>query len=162
MTQYMKEKSGADSRVEFQSGTTKKVIKPKLRPKSIGKPYTNQPIRKPAFADSKIADAVKRTKKSQGLELKKGVVTKRKGSGQGTLRIIDPTKDELTPAQKTMKKRPFRKKGGTTKEDLNPTTKKKPSFTFRSPSGQKFGKSGEYKVPRKTPKHLDKKKKLKT
>ena len=76
--------------------------------------------------------------------------------------MIDPTKDELTPAQKTMKKRPFRKKGGTTKEDLNPTTKKKPSFTFRSPSGQKFGKSGEYKVPRKTPKHLDKKKKLKT
>ena len=148
MTQYMKEKSGADSRVEFQSGTTKKVIKPKLRPKSIRKSYTNQPIRKPAF--------------TEGLELKKGVVTKRKGSGQGTLRIIDPTKDELTPAQKTMKKRPFRKKGGTTKEDLNPTTKKKPSFTFRSPSGQQYGRSGEYKVPRKTPRHLDKKKKLKT
>ena len=155
-------RTGKDTKVEFVDKTRKKVLKPKLRPKSIGKNYTNQPIRKPAFADNKIADAVKRTKKSQGLELKKGVVTKRKSSGQGTLRIIDPTKDELTPAQKTMKKRPFRKKGGTTKEDLNPTTKKKPSFTFRSPSGQQYGRSGEYKVPRKTPRHLDKKKKLKT
>ena len=92
----MKDKKGRDTQVEFQSGATKKkrlATTPTPRPKGIGKNYANQPIRKPAFADNKIADAVKRTKKSQGLELKKGVVTKRKGSGQGTLRIIDPTKD---------------------------------------------------------------------
>lgn len=156
-------KTGKDTKVEFIDKTRKKRLAttPKPRPKSIGKPYTNQPIRKPAFADNKIADAVRQTKKRKDLKLEKGLVTKRKGSGQGTLRIIDPTKDELTPAQKTMKKRPFRKKGGTTKEDLNPTTKKKQSRSYTTPSGHKFG-SGEYKVPRKTPKHLDKKKKLKT
>ncbi len=163
MTQYMKEtNSGKDSKVEFIDKTKKKKTQPlvpKSRPKGIGKVYSNQPIRKPAWADDKVAKAVKRTKK-QGLELKKGLVTKRRGSGEGTLRVIDPTKDELTPAEKTMKQRPYRKKGGTTKEDLNPTTKKEPSRTYTTPSGHKFG-SGEYKVPRKPPAHLDKKKKLK-
>ena len=64
--QYMKERSGKDSNVEFQSGTTKKVAKPKPRPKVISKlgdftgrapskDYTNQPIRKPMQADRKLA-----------------------------------------------------------------------------------------------------------
>ena len=52
----MKERSGADSNVEFQSGTTKKVVKPTPRPKSIGKVYTNQPIRKPMTSEHKKAD----------------------------------------------------------------------------------------------------------
>ena len=168
MTQYMRDKKGKDTQVEFQGDKTSKIPTklPKSRPvvakpkKGVGKVYSNQPIRKPAWADDKVAKAVKRTKK-QGLELKKGLVTKRRGSGEGTLRVIDPTKDELTPAEKTMKKRPYRKKGGTTKEDLNPTTKKEPLRTYTTPSGHKFG-SGEYKVSRKTPKYLDKKKKLKT
>ena len=90
MTQYMKEKSGADSRVEFQSGTTKKVIKPKPRPKSIGKPYTNQPIRKPAFADSKIADAVKRTKKSKTKTTTKQQTKIIKPKGTGTATVYNP------------------------------------------------------------------------
>ena len=65
----MKERSGKDSNVEFQSGTTKKstpVAKPKPRPKvttklgdftgrAPSKDYTNQPIRKPMQADRKLA-----------------------------------------------------------------------------------------------------------
>ena len=51
----MKERSGKDSNVEFQSGTTKKstpVAKPKLRPKSVGKVYVNPP-RKPNTIENK-------------------------------------------------------------------------------------------------------------
>ena len=57
----MKERSGKDSNVEFQSGATK-VPKPKLRPKSIkepdfrgvDKPYSNPP-RKPMMSEQKKA-----------------------------------------------------------------------------------------------------------
>ena len=55
MKQYMKEKSGKDSNVEFQSGATKKsasVAKPKPRPKSVGKVYVNPP-RKPDIIENK-------------------------------------------------------------------------------------------------------------
>ena len=55
MKQYMKERSGKDSNVEFQSGATKKsapVAKPKLRPKSVGKVYVNPP-RKPNTIENK-------------------------------------------------------------------------------------------------------------
>ena len=56
MTQYMKERSGKDSNVEFQSGATKKpkpsVVKPKLRPKSVAKVYVNPP-RKPDTTENK-------------------------------------------------------------------------------------------------------------
>ena len=51
--QYMKERSGKDSNVEFQSGTTKKstpIAKPKPRPKNVGKQYSNPP-RKVVFFD---------------------------------------------------------------------------------------------------------------
>ena len=45
----MKERSGKDSKVEFQSGATKKsapVATPRPRPKSVGKTYTNPPVNK--------------------------------------------------------------------------------------------------------------------
>ena len=48
----MKERSGKDSNVEFQSGATKKVAKPTPRPKSIGKVYVNPP-RKPDTTENK-------------------------------------------------------------------------------------------------------------
>ena len=54
MTQYMRERSGAKSNVEFDSGATK-VSKPKSRPKSIGKVYVNPP-RKPVMTEHKKAD----------------------------------------------------------------------------------------------------------
>tara|TARA_Y100000593_G_scaffold57790_1_gene107434 strand:- start:555 stop:1043 length:489 start_codon:yes stop_codon:yes gene_type:complete len=115
----MKDKKGRDTQVEFQGDKTSKGLAklPKSRPKGIGKVYSNQPIRKPtwaeirkpAWADSKVADAVKRTKKSQSLELKKGIVTKRKGSGEGTLKIINP-EDELKKEEKRKKLREEKKK----------------------------------------------------
>ena len=45
----MKERSGKDSNVEFQSDATKKsapVATPRPRPKSAGKTYTNPPVNK--------------------------------------------------------------------------------------------------------------------
>ena len=93
----MKDKKGRDTQVEFQSDATKKkrlATTPKPRPKGIGKNYANQPIRKPAFADNKVADAVKRTKKykkeTEGLSIKNGQVT-RKGATNYTLRLLDPS-----------------------------------------------------------------------
>ena len=156
----MKDKKGKDTQVEFQSGTTKKkrlATTPKPRPKGIGKNYANQPIRKPAFADNKVADAARRTNRAkregEGLVKKGSEITRRKGADRYTLRVIDPTpKKKKTPAEKTFEKRPFKKKGpGEIKPKLRelpgpPKPKKKP-FSFRSPSGQDFGKDGVYRGP---------------
>ena len=63
-----KDKKGRDTQVEIQSGATKKkrlATTPKPRPKSIGKPYTNLPLRKPQFADDLVADAVRRTNRAK-------------------------------------------------------------------------------------------------
>ena len=88
------------------------------------------------------------------LNFKKGSeITRRKGADRYTLRVIDPTpKKKKTPAEKTFEKRPFKKKGpGEIKPKLRelpgpPKPKKKP-FSFRSPSGQDFGKDGVYRRP---------------
>jgi len=144
--QYMKERSGADSNVEFQSGTTKKstpVAKPKPRPEFKGrapsKDYTNQPIRKPMQADRKLATTY--TGKVYNPEPK----AKR------------PTKNlPLSGKQKRMDKGRSR---------LNPfitygeTKKKKPPLSFKSPGGTKGGSDALYRVPQLS---RNKKKKLKT
>ena len=156
----MKDKKGRDTQVEFQSGATKKkrlATTPKPRPKSIGKPYTNLPLRKPQFADDLVADAVRRTnrakKEGEGLVRKGSQITRQKGADNYTLRVIDPTpKKKKTPAEKTFEKRPFKKKGpGEVKPNLRglpgPAKPKKKPFSFRSPSGQDFGKRPVYKGP---------------
>ena len=149
----MKERSGKDSNVEFQSGTTKKstpVAKPKLRPKvttklgdfidrAPSKDYTNQPIRKPMQADRKLATTY--TGRVYNPEPK----AKR------------PTKNlPLSGKQKRMDKGRSR---------LNPfitygeTKKKKPPLSFKSPGGTKGGSDALYRVPQLS---RNKKKKLKT
>ena len=156
----MKDKKGRDTQVEFQSGATKKkrlATTPTPRPKGIGKNFANQPIRKPAFADSKVADAARRTNKAkregEGLVRKGSQITRRKGADNYTLRVIDPTpKKQKTPAEKTFEKRPFKKKGpGEVKPNLRglpgPAKPKKKPFSFRSPSGQDFGKDAVYRRP---------------
>ena len=156
----MKDKKGRDTQVEFQSGATKKkrlATTPKPRPKGIGKPYTNLPLRKPQFADDLVADAARRTNRAkregEGLVRKGSQITRRKGADDYTLRVIDPTpKKQKTPAEKTFEKRPFKKKGpGEVKPNLRglpgPAKPKKKPFSFRSPSGQDFGKDGVYRGP---------------
>ena len=156
----MKDKKGRDTQVEFQSGATKNkrlATTPTSRPKGIGKPYTNLPLRKPQFADDLVADAARRTNRAkregEGLVRKGSQITRRKGADNYTLRVIDPTpKKQKTPAEKTFEKRPFKKKGpGEVKPNLRglpgPAKPKKKPFSFRSPSGQDFGKDGVYRGP---------------
>ena len=142
MTQYMKERSGKDSNVEFQSGATKKpkppVVKPKPRPKSVGKVYTNPP-RKPAMTEQKKAQNY--TGKVYNPEPK----------------APKPKKNlPLSGKQKRMDKGRSR---------LNPfitygeTKKKKEPLSFKSPGGTKGGSDALYRVPQLS---RNKKKKLKT
>ena len=146
----MKEKSGKDSNVEFQSGTTKKVAKPKPRPKVISKlgdftgrapskDYTNQPIRKPMQADRKLATTY------AGRVYNPEPKAKR------------PTKNlPLSGKQKRMDKGRSRLSPFIT---YGETKKKKEPLSFKSPGGTKGGSDALYRVPQLS---RNKKKKLKT
>tara|TARA_Y100001938_G_C7724112_1_gene251436 strand:+ start:60 stop:452 length:393 start_codon:yes stop_codon:yes gene_type:complete len=113
MKQYMKERSGADSNVEFQSGKTKKsapVAKPTPRPKSVGKTYSNPPVNK--MSDQQIR------------------------AGNYTLRTINPeAKPKKTQSTAPLSGKQKRMEKGRSR--LNPfiiygeTKKKKPKKEFR-------------------------------
>jgi hypothetical protein len=139
MTQYMKERSGKDSNVEFQSGTTKKVAKPTPRPKSIGKVYTNQPIRKPMTSEQKKADTY-------------------------TGKVFNPEPKYKKP-KKNLPLSGKQKRMDKGRSRLNPfitygeTKKKKEPLSFKSPGGTKGGSDALYRVPQLS---RNKKKKLKT
>ena len=147
--QYMKERSGADSNVEFQSGTTKKstpVAKPKPRPKSVGKKYSN-PSRKAVFFDP--------LKDQKGSKLPLSSYAGRVYNPEPKFKRT--TKNlPLSGKQKRMDKGRSR---------LNPfitygeTKKKKEPLKFKSPSGRKGGSDALYRVPQLS---RNKKKKLKT
>jgi hypothetical protein len=135
MTQYMKERSGKDSNVEFQSGATK-VPKPKPRPKSVGKVYDNPP-RKPAMTEQKKAQNY-------------------------TGKVYNPEPKAPKP-KKNLPLSGKDKRG--TRSRLNPfidygdKKKTKPPLKFKSPAGDKGGSDALYRVPRLSG---NKKKKLKT
>ena len=135
----MKEKSGKDSNVEFQSGTTKKIAKPTPRPKSIGKVYTNQPIRKPMTSEQKKADTY-------------------------TGKVFNPEPKYKKP-KKNLPLSGKQKRMDKGKSRLNPfvtygeTKKKKEPLKFKSPSGKEGGSDALYRVPQLS---RNKKKKLKT
>ena len=139
MTQYMKERSGKDSNVEFQSGATKKVAKPTPRPKSIGKVYTNQPIRKPMTSEQKKADTY-------------------------TGKVFNPEPKYKKP-KKNLPLSGKQKRMDKGRSRLNPfltygeTKKKKEPLSFKSPGGTKGGSDALYRVPQLS---RNKKKKLKT
>ena len=150
MKQYMKERSGKDSNVEFQSGTTKKVAKPKPRPKVISKlgdftgrapskDYTNQPIRKPMTSEHKKADTY-------------------------TGKVFNPEPKYKKP-KKNLPLSGKQKRMDKGRSRLNPfitygeTKKKKPPLSFKSPGGTKGGSDALYRVPQLS---RNKKKKLKT
>jgi len=148
--QYMKEKSGKDSNVEFQSGTTKKsapVAKPKSRPKSIGKQYSNPP-RKPVFFDPG------RDQQGKNLPL-----------SSYTGRVYNPEPKEIKKTKKNLPLSGKQKRMDKGKSRLNPfvtygeTKKKKEPLKFESPSGRKGGSDALYRVPQLS---RNKKKKLKT
>jgi hypothetical protein len=135
----MKERSGKDSNVEFQSGTTKKVAKPTPRPKSIGKVYTNQPIRKPMTSEQKKADTY-------------------------TGKVFNPEPKYKKP-KKNLPLSGKQKRMDKGRSRLNPfitygeTKKKKEPLSFKSPGGTKGGSDALYRVPQLS---RNKKKKLKT
>jgi hypothetical protein len=95
VTQFMKDKKGKDTKVEFIGGNKKKTS-PKVLNKVPTKLPTKRPlIKKPVFADSKIADAVKRTSKAkkEGRRFtKKGSVVEKskKSDGVAVGRVINP------------------------------------------------------------------------
>ena len=136
----MKERSGKDSKVEFQSGKKKKTPLPKPRPDSITKQYSN-PVRKPSQPDRKLATTY-------------------------TMRIGNPEPKAPKP-NKYKRKLPLsgKNKRGT-RSRLNPfidygdkKKKAKPPLEFNSPSGKKGGSDALYRVPDTS---KIKKKKLKT
>ena len=135
MTQYMKERSGKDSKVEFDSGATK-IPKPKSRPKSITKKYSN-PVRKPAMTEQKKAQNY-------------------------TGKVYNP--EPKTPKPKKNLPLSGKDKRGT-RSRLNPfidygdKKKTKPPLKFKSPSGKEGGSDALYRVPQLS---RNKKKKLKT
>ena len=97
-----------------------------------------QPIRKPAFADSKVADAARRTgrakREGEGLVRKGSQITRRKGADNYTLRVIDPTpKKQKTPAEKTFEKT-FENRGGFLKK-LRAPGSCTPSYNVRPRGG---------------------------
>jgi len=145
--QYMKEKSGKDSNVEFQSGTTKEVAKPKPRPKSIGKQYSNPP-RKPVFFDPG------RDQQGKNLPL---------SSYTGI--VYNPEPKEIKKTKKNLPLSGKQKRMDKGKSRLNPfvtygeTKKKKEPLKFKSPSGKEGGSDALYRVPELS---RNKKKKLKT
>ncbi len=139
----MKERSGKDSKVEFDSGATK-VPKPKPRPKSIkkqefmgmDKPYSNPP-RKPMMTEQKKAPIY-------------------------TGKVYNP--EPKAPKPKDNLPLSGKKKRGT-RSRLNPfidygdKKKTKPPLKFKSPAGNKGGSDALYRVPQLS---RNKKKKLKT
>ena len=147
----MKERSGADSNVEFQSGTTKKstpVAKPKPRPKSINKQYANPP-RKPDNTENK------KTVDGKVVDIKPTIYAGRVYNPEPKFKRA--TKNlPLSGKQKRMDKGRSR---------LNPfitygeTKKKKEPLKFKSPAGNKGGSDALYRVPQLS---RNKKKKLKT
>ena len=148
--QYMKERSGKDSNVEFQSGTTKKstpIAKPKPRPKNVGKKYSNPP-RKVVFFDPE--------RDRQGKNLPPTSFTGKVYNPEPKFKR--PKKNlPLSGKQKRMDKgksrlNPFVTYGETKK-------KTKPPLEFKSPSGRKGGSDALYRVPQLS---RNKKKKLKT
>ena len=150
--QYMKERSGKDSNVEFQSGTTKKstpVAKPKLRPKFIGKIYSN-PTRKPDNTENK------KTIDGRVVDIKPTIYAGRVYNPEPKFKRA--TKNlPLSGKQKRMDKgrsrlNPFVTYGETKK-------KKTPPLKFKSPAGNKGGSDALYRVPQLS---RNKKKKLKT
>ena len=147
----MKERSGKDSNVEFQSGTTKKstpVAKPKPRPKSINKQYANPP-RKPDNTENK------KTVDGKVVDIKPTIYAGRVYNPEPKFKRA--TKNlPLSGKQKRMDKGRSR---------LNPfitygeTKKKKEPLKFKSPAGNKGGSDALYRVPQLS---RNKKKKLKT
>ena len=139
----MKERSGKDSNVEFDSGATK-VPKPKPRPKSIkkqefrgmDKPYSNPP-RKPMMTEQKKAPIY-------------------------TGKVYNP--EPKPPKPKDNLPLSGKKKRGT-RSRLNPfidygdKKKTKPPLKFKSPAGDKGGSDALYRVPQLSG---NKKKKIKT
>ena len=134
----MRERSGAKSNVEFDSGATKKSAPPppKLRPKSITKKYSN-PVRKP-------------------------VMTEQKKAQNYTGKVYNP--EPKTPKPKKNLPLSGKDKRGT-RSRLNPfidygnKKKTKPPLKFKSPAGNKGGSDALYRVPQLS---RNKKKKLKT
>ena len=138
MTQYMKERSGKDSKVEFDSGATK-VPKPKPRPKSITKKYSN-PVRKPAMTEQKKAQNY--TGKVYNPE-PKAPKPKNNLPLSGKKKRMDKGRSRLNPF--------------VTYE--NKKKKTKPPLKFKSPAGNKGGSDALYRVPQLSG---NKKKKIKT
>ena len=132
----MKERSGKDSKVEFQSGKNKKTPLPKSRPKSVGKVYANPP-RKPAMTEQKKAQNY-------------------------TGKVYNP--EPKAPKPKDNLPLSGKKKRGT-RSRLNPfidygdKKKTKPPLKFKSPAGNEGGSDALYRVPQLS---RNKKKKLKT
>ena len=138
----MKERSGKDSNVEFQSGTTKKstpVAKPKLRPKSVGKTYTNPPVNKMSDQQIRAGNYTLRTLNPNALPKK----TQSTAPLSGKQKRMDKGRSRLNP---------FVTYGETKK-------KKTPPLKFKSPAGNKGGSDALYRVPQLS---RNKKKKLKT
>ncbi len=148
MTQYMKEKNTKkDSKVEFVDKTRSKNKNNKKQSKSKSKSDipTVLPTKRPvsAFADSKIADAVKRTNKAKkegkNFTKKNGVIQKsKKSDGVAVGRVIDP--------EAKIKELERRKK-------LREEKKKKNQMTSRQKMKDKLrnqGKSKNKTVPKAT------------
>ena len=133
----MKERSGKDSKVEFDSGATK-IPKPKSRPKSITKKYSN-PVRKP-------------------------VMTEQKKAQNYTGKVYNP-EPKASKSKKNLPLSGKQKRMDKGKSRLNPfitygeTKKKTPPLKFKSPSGKEGGSDALYRVPQLS---RNKKKKLKT
>ena len=148
----MKERSGKDSNVEFQSGTTKKstpIAKPKPRPKITSKIYSNPPRKSSAVENKKKVDG-------KIVELKPTIYTGKVYNPEPKFKRA--TKNlPLSGKQKRMDKgrsrlNPFVTYGETKK-------KKTPPLKFKSPAGNKGGSDALYRVPQLS---RNKKKKLKT
>jgi hypothetical protein len=134
----MKERSGKDSKVEFQSGKNKKTPLPKSRPKSVGKIYANPP-RKPAMTEQKKAQNY--TGKVYNPE-PKASKSKKNLPLSGKQKRMDKGKSRLNPFI-----------------TYGETKKKAPPLKFKSPSGKEGGSDALYRVPQLS---RNKKKKLKT
>ena len=143
----MKERSGKDSKVEFQSGKNKKTPLPKPRPKSIkkqefrgmDKPYSN-PTRKPMMTEQKKAPIY--TGKVYNPE-PKAPKPKNNLPLSGKKKRMDKGRSRLNPF--------------VTYE--NKKKKTKPPLKFKSPAGNKGGSDALYRVPQLS---KNKKKKIKT
>tara|TARA_E500000318_G_C3439799_1_gene164511 strand:+ start:121 stop:552 length:432 start_codon:yes stop_codon:yes gene_type:complete len=143
----MKERSGKDSKVEFQSGKNKKTPLPKPRPKSIkkqefmgmDKPYSN-PSRKPMMTEQKKAPIY--TGKVYNPE-PKAPKPKNNLPLSGKKKRMDKGRSRLNPF--------------VTYE--NKKKKTKPPLKFKSPAGNKGGSDALYRVPQLS---KNKKKKIKT